>query len=133
MQDESFAEIAARVHREVEEEEVRREAAQAEYDRKRREYRMAMFGTDDPIAMQKPLPVEDFDGMLRVQAAQLRNLVHSLMAEAMYDGDPVSKRAPALYALTRMVQTNVYIARTLAKSADSKTVRGVSTLRDPQD
>ncbi len=125
MSEESWAERQAR-------EELERRAAREEWERKRAQFREALFGSADPLLQQKPQGIADFDGLLRIQAAQLRNAIDYLMEDILRDSASREDRALAVTTVTRMIQTNVAIAKTLA-GPDSKTVHGGDSPKDPQD
>ncbi|HEY0107578.1 MAG TPA: hypothetical protein VGB91_15965 [Rhizomicrobium sp.] len=125
MIEENRAERMERLRREEDAAQARRESARQEWARRRNEFRAALLGSADPLAQQKPPAIDDFDALLRVEAAQLRNAVDYLMGEVLSDEATREDRRLAIASLTRMIQANVVIARTVgAMAGESKTVRG---------
>ena len=108
----------------------------AEREAARKTFLDELFGSSDRLDWQAPSAVEDFDAVLRQHAAQLRNAVRHVMGDVLWDAYSMERRAKAIGALTRMIRTNVAIARALdtkAPTAKSKTVHGVGAPKDPQD
>jgi len=110
-----------------------KERLDARYER-RAEFRRKLFGTDDAVAMQTPPPVEDYDAMLGQHAAQLKHAIGYTMGYALSDDVSLKDHAQVVASLTRMIQANIVIARTLGASREtSKTVHGVARPKDAQD
>ena len=99
---------------EAEELEKRRyEAERAASAKRRTEFRIKMFGADDPVAMYAPQSLDDYETLLGEHAAQLRNAVRSAMTIAISDDVDLTKRIPMLGVLARMIQTNLAIAKAM--------------------
>ena len=116
----------ARYEREKAEAAARSEAYYAE----REAYRQKLFDAPDALTWQVPPPVENFDALLAEHAAQLRNAVRHAMGFALADNRDCEANALAASALTRMIQTNIAIAKVIGTS---KTVRGGVGAEEPQD
>ncbi len=110
-------------------------AARREIRRKEREaFRQKLFDTPDELAWQAPPPLEDFNALLAEHAAQLRNAVRQTMGFALADDNDCKANASAASALTRLIQTNIAIAKVLGVGDEtSKTVRGGPEPKDAQD
>ena len=101
---------------------------------KRRAFREKLFGSKDEADWLAPPPLADFDALLAEHAAQLRNVALQVMGNALSDDHSLDGHVSAVGALTRVVQTNIAIAKVLGgRRADSKTVHGVSPDADPQE
>jgi len=118
----------ARYEREEQEAEARREA----FRLKREAFRKKLFDAPDELTWCAPPPVENFDALLAEHAAQLRNAVRHAMEYALEDTNGQKSNALAASALTRLIQTNIAIAKVIG-SATSKTVRGGTASTEPQD
>lgn len=100
----------------------------------RQEFLEKLLGGKNQLAWQAPLPLEDFDDLLCQHAAQLSNAVRYTMEHVLSDDAEIPEQAQAVGALTRMIQTNIAIAKALSPlRAKSKTVRGGSNGKGPQD
>lgn len=110
--------------------------AQAAYRAQRKLFLEKLLGGSDPLTWQMPTEIDDFDALLAQHAAQLRNAVRYMMGEALSDDASAEQRIGAAGALTRMIQTNIAIARKLLpKDARemSKTGHGGEQPRGTQD
>ena len=89
----------------------------------------------DRMAWQAPPAIQDFDSLLCQHAAQLNNAIRYAMGDALRDGSSMENRSKAMFAITRMIQTNIAIAKVLDPEppAKSKTVHGGDGVRRPQD
>ncbi len=104
----------------------------AQQRNKRKAFLDDLLGTCDKLEWQAPKAIEDFDALLGEHAAQLRNAARYVMGRVLLDDANPEQGAAAASALTRLIQTNISIARVLA-TAKSKTVRGGVEAREPQD
>jgi predicted RNA-binding Zn ribbon-like protein len=109
------------------------EAERAAFLKRREELRAKLFGSPDAYGRQAPAPIEDFDALLAEHAAQLRNVVRHAMAFAVWEDAGGTEIALSASALTRLIQTNIAIAKVLGVRATSKTVRGGAPEKDTQD
>lgn len=112
------------------------EAERAAFLKKRAELRRKLFGSADDFDWQAPAPTEDMDALLAEHAAQLRNAARQAMTFVLDDDNGVKSNALAASALTRLIQTNIAIAKALgAKDASetTKTVRGGGKSKGAQD
>jgi len=122
--------IAERMNREMREE--REKIARAEAERER--FLESLLGADR-LAWQAPPEIQDFDSLLCQHAAQLNNAIRYAMGDALRDRASIESRSLAMGAITRMIQTNIAIAKVLDPEppAKSKTVHGGEGVRRPQD
>jgi len=110
-------------------------AAQREIWRQEREaFRRKLFDAPDELAWQAPAPLQDFNTLLAEHAAQLRNAVRQTMEIALDHRNESKANALAALSLTRLIRTNIAIARTLGVGCETaKTVRGGALPEDAQD
>src|ERR1700685_1384083 len=87
------------------------EARRQEYLKKRAELRDRLFESADEFDRQAPAPIADFDALLAEHAAQLRNAVRYTMEFALWDDARVKDNVQSASALTRLIQTNIAIAK----------------------
>jgi hypothetical protein len=127
MPEETLDERYERVMREEHEQLARAEAA-------RSRFLETLLGADR-MAWQAPPAIQDFDSLLCQHAAQLNNAIRYAMGDALRDGSSTENRSKAMLAITRMIQTNIAIAKVLDPEppANSKTVHGGDGVRRPQD
>ncbi|HXC53813.1 MAG TPA: hypothetical protein VNU97_00810 [Rhizomicrobium sp.] len=128
-ENETWAERSARERHEEAQEAAARHAARERFLGK-------LFGSSDRHDWLAPAAIEDFDDLLSCQAAQLQNAARFTLEDVLSDHISLEGRAKAVGALTRLVQTNIAIAkalRTAEPEAKSKTVRGGRTVKDVQD
>ena len=112
-----------------------------------------LFGGGDRKSWLVPQPVADLDATLAEHFVQLRNAVRYALEDAIDDDRTDERRNLAQTAVTRMVQTNLAIAKALKappprgfdfrmtvehkgtapSRAVSKTVRGGAPDKDAQD
>ncbi|HEY4940518.1 MAG TPA: hypothetical protein VII56_03760 [Rhizomicrobium sp.] len=127
-----FEDAEAQVDREIAEERRLR----AEWRAERLRFKQKLFGADDALDWQAPPEIEDFDALLCQHAAQLSNAVRMTMSRVLSDDIEAEAQNKAANALTRLIQTNIAIAKTVAPVAPirkSKTVHGVPKAKEPQD
>ena len=105
---------------------------QAGHKASRQEFLRRLLGGKDALAWQVPPQIEDFDALLLQHAAQLNNAVRYTMEFALCDGIGVSEHTMVIGSLTRMIQTNIAIAKAMT-GEKSKTVRGGPARKYPQD
>ncbi len=127
MPEETLDERYERERREEHEQLDRAEAA-------RKQFLESLLGADR-LAWQAPPEIQDFDALLCQHAAQLNNAIRYAMGDALRDGSSTERRSMAMVAITRMIQTNIAIAKVLDPEppAKSKTVHGGDGVRRPQD
>ncbi|MBS0469870.1 MAG: hypothetical protein JSR60_02275 [Proteobacteria bacterium] len=106
----------------------RQEEADARYER-RQAFLTELLGPPG-VARFAPPPVRDFDAQLGEHAAQLAKLTRLTLNYALNDDGDLQTQMNAASAVTRLIQTNVAIARVLL--AKSKTVQGVPADKEPQ-
>ncbi len=102
----------------------------------RKEFLQKLLDGKDQLAWQAPHQIQDFDELLCQHAAQLRNAVRYTMEYALSDDIEVEEHAKVVGALTRMIQTNIAIAKALVPErlgATLKTVHGGAPAQEPQD
>ena len=124
-----FKDMEEQVDREIAEERRQR----AEWRAERLRFKQKLLGADDALDWQAPPKIEDFDALLCQHAAQLSNAVRVTMARVLSDDSEAEVQTKAANALTRLIQTNIAIAKTVAPVSKSKTVHGVRRPKDPQD
>jgi hypothetical protein len=109
----------------------------AEQQRRRAANRLRdekLYGSADIADWMAPPPLTDLDTQLAEHAAQLRNVARRVSGDALITDHGIEKHIKLVTALTRVIQTNVAIAKVLkaAAAATSKTVHGGEAPRDPQ-
>ena len=125
-----FRDIEAEVDHQIAEEKRLRD----EYRAERLSFKQRLLGSEDAYDWQVPSRIEDFDALLSQHAAQLSNAARVTMEHALSADIKVEAQAMAVGALTRLIQTNIAIAKVLGSGiAKSKTVHGVATPKEPQD
>lgn len=147
--DEMYAESKAKVEAEFREDQERAARAQVA----REGFLKDLFGGGDRQSWLVPQPVVDLDATLAEHFAQLRNAVRYALEDAIDDHRTPERRNLAQTAVTRMVLTNLAIAKVLKAPpprgfdfrmtvehkgvaptrAISKTVHGGDRPKDPQD
>lgn len=127
MDQEDWRDRFEREEREREERAAAREAA-------REQFHIKLYGSAERFDWAAPPSVEDFDAMLGEHAAQLRNAARHVTESALHDRSP-KDMAVVVGTLTRVVQTNVAIAKVLRQKdhETSKTVHGATRQKGPQD
>jgi hypothetical protein len=110
------------------EEKRRQEENNARYER-RQEFLAELLGPAG-VTRYAPPPVSDFDAQLGEHAAQIAKLTRLALNYALNDDWNFDNRIDAANTITRLIQTNVAIARVLR--AQSKTVQGVQQDRETQ-
>lgn len=108
----------------LEELEERQKAERAAARRRREEFLDGLLGAD-PFARQAPPPLEDFDAALCEHAAQLTKAARHLMGDVLNDDASLERRSLAIGALTKMIQANIAIAKTIDPIVPAKTIHSV--------
>lgn len=103
--------------------------------RQRNEFMAKLLAGDDMSAWLAPQACAPSDEILCEHMAQLRSVVRYALQFAMADDMSLETNMSAAGTATRMIQANIAIARALKTpdTANSKTVRGVSRKKAPQD
>ena len=107
-----------------EEYEKQRAAERAAARARRAEFLNGLLGADQ-FARQAPPPLQDFDTALCEHAAQLTKAARHVMGDVLDDTACLESRSLAIGALTRMIQANIAIAKTLDPNVPTKTIQGV--------
>ncbi|MGZ6021687.1 MAG: hypothetical protein ACXWLQ_03675 [Rhizomicrobium sp.] len=89
----------------------------------------------DVVSWVAPDGCAPSDEVLAEHMAQLRNVIRYALQYAFAEDEPLSASLSAANAATRMIQTNVALAKALklSGSTNSKTVRGGRRKKEPQD
>lgn len=135
MSEESFNEIYWRSKREAEEEYQREEEARAERRAKRKAFLEQLLEGPDMHSWIVPEGDAKSGDVLKEHLLQLRNAVRFSLRYAFDDDLSVQSNLDAANTVDRLIRTNIAIARALKTSdtTNSKTVRGVSRKKAPQD
>ncbi|MEI9886037.1 MAG: hypothetical protein WDN08_05940 [Rhizomicrobium sp.] len=116
----------------LEELERHQAAERAAARQRRRDFLDGLLGAD-LLARQAPPPLQDFDTALCEHAAQLAKAVRHMMGDVLDDDASLERRTLAVGALTKMIQANIAIAKTLDPDVPTKTIQGVRRTEGPQD
>ena len=104
--------------------EKRRAAELAAARAKRAAFLNGLLGAD-PLERLAPPPLEDFDAQLCEHAAQLAKAARHVMGDVLDDTACLTSRALAIGALTKMIQANIAIAKTIDPIVPAKTIQSV--------
>ena len=104
--------------------EERQASERAATRQRRKEFLDGLLGADQ-FARQAPPPLEDFDAQLCEHAAQLAKAARHLMGDVLNDDSSLERRSLAIGALTKMIQANIAIAKTIDPVVPAKTIQSV--------
>ena len=133
MLEQSIKEMYEAALTKLEQQEHGADGRSAEHTRARKLFLEALLGGTNMLSWLTP--GEDVVGeeVLAEHFRQIRNAVRFTLQHAFDDQCGAAVNLSAASTAARLIQTNIALAKALGVTGNSKTVRGVRPLKDPQD